>query len=106
MLQISRTSLLVRMISLRLHAGIDAGKEILPDVEPHNHLFERRIPGALAKAVYRAFDLPRAVRDRSERVGGCHAEIVVAVDRDYRLVNVRNPVEQGVEDRPNCSGVV
>jgi hypothetical protein len=42
---------------------------------PHRHhdLLERGVAGALAQAVDGAFDLPRARRHRSERVGHRHA---------------------------------
>ena len=56
----------------------------------HHDLFERRVAGALADAVDRALDLPRAGGDRRERVGDGKPEVVVAVRAERRLGRVRH----------------
>ena len=54
--------------------------------ERHHDLFERRVAGALADAVDRALDLPRAGLHGGQRVRDGQAEIVVAVRRQDRAV--------------------
>src|SRR5580698_5326254 len=70
-------------------------------IDRHHDLFERGIARAFADAVDGAFDLTRAAGDTGERVGDCHAEVVVAVDREHGLVGVRHPLDQ----RANEAGV-
>ena len=64
------------------------------DLERHDDLFERGVAGALAQAVDRAFDLPGAMTDRGQRIGRRHAQIVVAMDRNDRFVDIGHPVEK------------
>ena len=78
-----------------------------PHARRHDDLFERRVAGALADAVDRALDLPRAGADRRQRVGDREAEVVVAVRAEDRVVRrsarapmiVRKnaPISSGVE---------
>ncbi len=71
------------------HAAVDAhlvGQHVAAGLDGHHDLFQRRVAGALADAVDGAFHLPRAGADARERVGNRHAEIVVAVHREDRLV--------------------
>ena len=60
----------------------------------HHDFFERRVAGALADAVDRALDLPRAGGQRRERVGDREPEVVVAVRAEDRLVRVRHAADQ------------
>ena len=68
------------------------------------HFFERAVPGALAEPVHAAFDLTGPVLNRGERVGRRHAEVVVAVDRQDRLVDVRDRVLQMTDDAAEFVG--
>ena len=64
------------------------------------------LPARSPMPLMRALHLPRAARDRRQRVGDRHAQIVVAVDRDHRLVGVRARVSQiAVISSPNSSGM-
>src|SRR3954468_15015594 len=73
-------------------AGVDLGLksavEVRPDLQRHHYLFDRGVASPLADAVDAALDLARAGLDRRQRVGNGHPEVVVAVDRDGRLVRV------------------
>ena len=63
---------------------------IAAHVQRHHDLFERGVAGALADAVDRALDLPRAALHRRQRVGDGQAEVVVAVRAEHHLVGVRH----------------
>ena len=54
----------------------------------HDQFFEGRIAGPLADAVDGAFELARPGSDCFEKVGYRQPQVVVAVDRNHRLVNV------------------
>ena len=73
----------LRMLRVRAAELIAAGRQ------RHDDLFERSVAGPLADPVDGHFDLPRAGRDRRQRVGGRHAEVVVAVDGDDDLARYR-----------------
>ena len=69
--------------------------------ERHDDFFERCIARALADAVDRAFDLPCAAFDASQRVRNGHAQIVMAVraEDDAAFFDVRDRVDHGFEHR-------
>ena len=78
---------------------VSSPKKSCAGAHRHHHLLERGVAGALAEAVDRALDLPRAADlHRGERVGHRHAEVVVAVHRPHRLVRVRNLLAQGANE--------
>ncbi len=77
--------------------GINARGEregIVTGVDRHHDFFECGVTGTFAEAIDRAFDLTRPCIDRRDRVGNRHAQIVVAVNRQDRLVDVRHAVKQ------------
>ena len=65
-------------------------QHVVAHAHRHHDLFQRGIAGALADAVDGAFDLPRARLHAGERIGDRHAEIVVAMHREHRLVGIRH----------------
>ena len=92
--------------------GVDVGgdpEQVGAGLERHHHFLERAIAGAFADAVDRAFDLPRPAAHRRQRIGDRHAEVVVAMGRQYRPVRrdftrqerkqVENLLGRGVADR-------
>ncbi len=70
-------------------AGVDALIEILASLECHDDLFERGVSGALTDAVDRYLDLPCPGLNCRDGVGGSHAEVVMAVNRDDYILNAR-----------------
>src|SRR6266542_2972922 len=76
-----------------------ARKDVLARLDGHYDLFERRIACALAQAIDRALDLPRAVHHRGKRVGDRHAQVIVTVHGPYGLVRVWNTLAQGLDQR-------
>ena len=75
------------------HLGVDAdliGQHVAPRLDGHHHLFERGVAGPLADAVDGAFHLPAAGADARQRVGHRHAEVVVAVHGEDRLLRARH----------------
>jgi hypothetical protein len=75
------------------HPGVDAdlvGHHVAARLDGHHDLFQRGVAGPLADAVDGAFDLPAAGADARQRVGHRHAEIVVAVDGEDRLLRARH----------------
>ncbi len=66
--------------------------------EDHRHLFQRAVARPLADAVDGALNLAGPHLHRADGVGHREPQIIVAVDRDDRLVDVGYPVEQGVDD--------
>ena len=89
------------------HLGVDAavdGEVLLPRAQRHHALLERRVPRALADAVERHLDLPRALLHRGERVGGGEAEVVVAVRRPHDLLAARLGVRDQVPARRVAGG--
>ena len=73
-------------------AGVDG--DLLVAAQRHHHLFERGVACAFADAVDRHLGLPRTVEDAAQGVGRSHAQVVVAVGRDDRLVDVGYVVDQ------------
>ena len=70
---------------------------VVADPHRHHDFLERGVAGALADAVDGALDLPRAGADAGERVGDRHAEIIVAVHGEARLVGVRHGLAKPLE---------
>ena len=68
--------------------------EIVPRAERHDDFFERAVARPFADAVDRAFDLARPGFDGGEAVGHGQSEVVVAMDADDGLVDVRHAVAQ------------
>ena len=66
--------------------------------EDHRHLFQRAVAGPLADAVDGALDLAGPHLHGADGVGHREAQIVVAVHRDDGLIDVGDPVEQGLDD--------
>ena len=62
-------------------AGVDVGVQVEVRVlaQNHHHFLQGRVAGALAHAVYRAFDLPGAVHHAGNGVGSGQAQVVVAM---------------------------
>ena len=73
-------------------AGVDAGVEVEVRVlaQNHHHFFEGGVAGALAHAVYRAFNLPGPVHYAGNGVGGGQAQVVVAVRGKPHGVDARH----------------
>ena len=63
-----------------------------PSFDSHNHFFESCVTRTLAESVDTAFNLPSTVFDCSKRVGRRHAQIVVTVDTDHSLIDIRHVV--------------
>ena len=66
----------------RVDARVRSGEQLGARMERHHDFLERRVPRALADAVQRHLDLPRAGTDAGQRVRDREAEVVVAVRRD------------------------
>ena len=64
----------------------------------HHELFERRVPGALADPVDRAFDLASTGSHRSDGVGDGQPEVVVAMRAERRVTRVRHPLNDCREE--------
>ena len=81
--------------------GLDAGGQAVvvgPGLQRHDDLFERGVAGALADAVDRALDLPGAGLAGGQAVGDGQAQVVVAVDADDGLADVRHALAEGADD--------
>ena len=86
----------------RQHGRIDIGPErqhVVAGLDRHHDLFQRRIAGALADAVDGAFDLARAAVHAGQRIRHRHAEIVMAMHREHRLVGIRHALAHHAEQR-------
>ena len=68
---------------------------IRPHMDSHDDLFECCIAGALADSVEATFHLCGAGANGLQRVGGRHAEVVVAVHADPCFVDVGHAVHDG-----------
>ncbi len=64
------------------------------DVQRHHHLLEGGIAGAFADPVHGHLDLPRARAQRRQGVGGGEAQVVLTVEGDHRLLELRNVPKQ------------
>src|SRR5215204_2176567 len=76
-------------------AGLDADRgavEVRARGERHYDLLQRGIPCPLPDAVHGHLDLAGPALDPRERVGDCHPEVVVAVDREDTLLEGRHPL--------------
>src|SRR4029078_7849155 len=58
------------------------------------HSSQRGVARPLAEAVDAAFDRARAAGYAGQRIRHRHAEVVMAVHGEYRLVRVRHPLDQ------------
>ena len=100
-----------RLVPLHLHAGdvrdqpaggheprrVDPRRRVVvvaAGAQRHHDFFQRAVAGPLADAVDRALDLAGAVFDGRQAVGHGQAQVVVAVDADHRLVDVRHAVDE------------
>ena len=72
--------------------------EVVPGAQGHDDFFERAVARPFAEAVDRAFDLPGPGLDGRQAVGHGQAEIVVAVDADHGLVDVRHAIAESADD--------
>jgi hypothetical protein len=82
-------------------AAVDAGRvghPVLAHLERHDDLLDRGVAGALADAVDRALDLPRAAAHRGQRVGDTEAEVIVAVRAEHDRVGVRHALADRLEE--------
>ena len=80
--------------------GVDVGmgvKLLAVHLDAHDNFFHSGVASALAQAVDGAFDLTSAVFDTSERKGGSHAKVVVAVNGKRCLVHVGNVFHQELD---------
>ncbi len=74
------------------------GKIIAAGAKGHHDLFQRTVAGALADAVDGAFDLAGAVQDGRQTVGDRHAQIVVAMSAQHRLIDAADVLLHVRED--------
>ena len=81
----------------RVDAGL-VGQDVIADFHRHDHLFQRGIACAFAKAVDGAFDLACARLHRRQRVGGRHAQIVVAMGGEDDRVRAGDAFQQHADD--------
>ena len=72
--------------------------DVVSDAKGHDDLFERGVSCALAKTVYRAFDLPRSGAYSGKRIRHRHAEVVVAMSRDHDVFDSRNALSKHSDD--------
>ena len=94
MLETSRLVGTSRGVLMRVSALV----VVVPRAEGHHDFFERAVAGPLAEAVDRALDLAGAVLDGRQAVGHRQAEVVVAVNADHRLVDVRHALDEIADD--------
>ena len=86
---------------LRDLARVDLRREadvLLTRLEQHHDLLERRVARALADAVDRALHLPRARLQAGERVRHGQAEVVVAVDGQHDVLELRDALVQAGQE--------
>ena len=82
--------------------GVDAriqAEQVAAGAEGHDHLFQRCIARPLADAVDRHLHLPRPGPHPGQRIGRGHAQVVVAVDRDGRPVDVGHMLDDAPDER-------
>ena len=78
-----------------MHAGVGV-IEVGAGAQGHDDFFQRAVPGPFAQAVDGALDLARAGLHGGQAVGHGHAQVVVTVDADHRLVDIGHAVAQRV----------
>ena len=61
--------------------------KILTRIQRHHHFFQRSITGALAETIHRHFDLRCARQHAGQRIGGRHAQIIMAVQGNVHLLH-------------------
>ncbi len=83
----------------RVHAGPAVVVLVATHLQSHDELFQRAVARALTQPVDRALDAARAVAHGRQRVGHGQAQVVVAMDMDDRLADVRHVLHQ-VRDQP------
>ena len=80
---------------------VDAGfrvEMVMACAQGHDDFFERTVAGPLAQAVDGTFDLAGARFDGGQTIGHGHAQVVVAVDADHGLVDVRHAIAERADD--------
>jgi hypothetical protein len=88
--------------------GLDSGvalEELASDLEGHDDLLHRGIPGPLADAVDRALDLAGAGSDRGQAVGHRETQVVVAMNADHGLVDVGHTLPQVGDEAVELLGI-
>ena len=94
----------VRSLGDELCVDVRIDVQLLVAAQGHHHLFERGVARAFADAVDRHLGLPRAVEDAAQGVGRGHAQIVVAVGRDDRPVDVGDVIDEVFDLRAVLAG--
>jgi hypothetical protein len=82
--------------------GDDVGVQVvdrLAGVDRHDRLFQAGVAGALADAIERDFDLPRAILHAGQRVGGGQPQVVVAVAGEDHILTAGYILTQ-IADQP------
>ncbi len=83
---------------LGVYAGME-GQNIGARPHRHDDFLQRGVAGALADAVDRAFDLPRAAAHAGERIGDGQPQIVVTMHREDGLVGIGHALPHAAEQR-------
>ena len=81
----------------RCHISLER-EDVGAGAESHDELFQGAVAGALADTVDCTLHLPCARLDSSNGVRDRQAQVIVAVDRDDRLLDVGNIVLQVLDD--------
>ncbi len=88
----------------RVDVGVHA-QDVAALADRHHDFLHDGVARALADAVDRALDLPRARLHARERVGGRHAEVVVAVHRDDRVLDAAHVLAETGDERAELLGI-
>ncbi|MNZ81564.1 hypothetical protein D3C78_1002360 [compost metagenome] len=72
--------------------------DVLAHFDRHDHFFQRGIACAFTNAVQGAFDLASTRLHRGDGVADRHTQVVVAVDGDNGLIDIRYAVIQGSDN--------
>jgi hypothetical protein len=81
--------------------GLDAGGQaevVVAGLDGHHDLLERGVAGAFADAVDGTLDLPGAGLDAGQAVGDGQAQVVMTVNADDGLRDVRHPLRERADD--------
>ena len=89
---------------LGVDVAVDVVEVVLARLDGHHDLLEGGVAGALADAVDGDLDLAGAVLDGGHRVGGAHAQVVLAVEAEACLVDVGHVLADLVEERAQLGG--